>query len=92
MEEKQGPGTMRTRLRAAVKLRHAGLGEMLLYTRDISDSGAYLMAEGQSLPGLGERVEVQVQGLPGEPAPVVPMRVARVDYNGIGLVFIDGEL
>lgn len=91
MDTEQRRKTVRTRLRAAVKLRHRELGEMLLYTRDISDSGAYLLADGQALPGIGELVEVQVQGLPGEPAPVVPMQVARVDGEGIGLVFLDRD-
>ena len=91
MDSEQRRKTVRTRLRAAVKVRHAGLGELLLYTRDISDGGAYLLGDGQALPGVGELVEVQVQGLPGEPAPVVPMRVARADRDGIGLVFLDRE-
>lgn len=91
MTEDQRRKTVRTRLRAEVRLRHGELGEMLVYTRDISDSGAFVLAGGQKLPGVGELVEVQVQGLPGEPAPVVPMRVVRVDGEGIGLVFLEPE-
>ncbi len=82
---------IRTRLRAAVTLRHPELGDVAAYTRDISDGGAYVLSgAGQPLPKLGDVVEVQVQGLPGGEAPVVRMRVVRIDPNGIGLQFIDG--
>lgn len=82
----------RTRLRAEVKLNHPVVGEQRAHTRDISEGGAYVLNEGLILPALGEIIEVQVQGLPGEEAPVVRMRVARIDREGIGLEFLkDGE-
>jgi energy-converting hydrogenase Eha subunit E len=34
-------------------------------------------------------VEVQVQGLPGEAAPVVKMKVMRIDKEGVALQFLD---
>ncbi len=80
---------IRTRLRAAVKLTHPQIGDVSTHTRDISDDGAFVYAEGQMLPALGEIVEVQVQGLPGGDAPVVRMRVVRIDKEGIGLQFVD---
>ncbi len=79
----------RTRLRAEVKLNHPVAGEQLAHTRDISEGGAYVLNEGLTLPALGEIIEVQVQGLPGEAAPVVRMKVVRVDREGIGLEFLD---
>ena len=82
----------RTRLRAEVKLNHPAVGEQRAHTRDISEGGAYLVNEGLVLPALGEIIEVQVQGLPGEAAPVVRMRVVRIDREGVGLEFLkDGE-
>lgn len=79
----------RTRLRAAVKLNHPAVGEQLSHTRDISEGGAYVLNEGITLPSLGDVIEVQVQGMPGDEAPVVRMKVVRVDREGIGLEFID---
>ena len=80
---------VRTRLRTEVRLTHPEIGDVSAHTRDISDGGAYVYAEGQLLPALGEIVEVQVQGLPGGDAPVVRMRVVRIDKEGIGLQFVD---
>jgi hypothetical protein len=83
---------VRTRLRASVKLRHPELGDIVTHTRDISDGGAYVVhRDGQTLPALGEVVEVQVQDLGGGDAPVVPMRVVRADAHGIGLEFLHGD-
>jgi hypothetical protein len=83
---------IRTRLRAAVKLRHPELGDIVTHTRDISDGGAYVVhSDGQALPAPGEVVEVQVQELGGGDAPRVLMRVVRSDANGIGLEFLHGE-
>ena len=78
----------RTRLRAEVKLKHPKVGEQLSHTRDISEGGAFVLNEGITLPALGEIIEVQVQGLPGESAPVVRMKVVRIDREGIGLEFL----
>lgn len=79
----------RTRLRAEVKLSHPKVGEQHSHTRDISEGGAFILAEGIILPEIGDVVEVQVQGLPGEAAPVVPMKVVRIDKDGIALQFMD---
>ncbi len=78
----------RTRLRAEVKLKHAEVGEQHAHTRDISEGGAFVLNEGITLPALGEIIEVQVQGLPGEAAPIVRMKVVRIDRDGIGLAFL----
>lgn len=80
---------VRTKLRAAVKLTQPGVGEFTLHTRDISDSGAYVFCEPDSRAQVGDVVEVQVQGLPGGDAPVVRMRVVRLDDTGMGLEFVD---
>jgi len=81
----------RTRLRAEVKLSHPKVGEQHSHTRDISEGGAFIMAEGIVLPEIGDVVEVQVQGLPGEAAPVVRMKVVRIDKEGVALEFLDSE-
>ena len=81
-------GTIRTGLRAAVKLTHPEVGDLNLHTRDISDTGAYILSEGQSTPEIGEIVQVQVQGIGGGDAPLVKMRVVRLDDDGMGLEFV----
>lgn len=78
----------RTRLRAEVKLAHPEGGEQHSHTRDISEGGAFIFREGIAAPRIGDIVEVQVEGLPGEAAPIVPMRVVRLDKDGIGLEFL----
>jgi len=91
MEKSNGPRAPRTRVRVAVTVKHPQVGEQRSHTRDISGDGAFVLGEGITLPGLGEIVEVQVQDLPGEPAPIVRMRVTRIDKDGMGLEFIDLE-
>lgn len=81
----------RTRLRAEVKLSHPKVGEQRSHTRDISEGGAFILGEGIVLPEIGDVVEVQVQGLPGEAAPVVKMKVMRIDKDGVALQFLDHE-
>lgn len=80
-------GNPRTRLRAEVKVNHPNAGEIQAHTRDISDSGAFVFANGHDI-AIGDVVEVQVQGLPGGDAPVVKMRIARLDNDGMGLEFV----
>ena len=83
--------SVRTKLRADVKLSHPEVGDLSLHTGDISDGGAYILAEGNDLPQVGETVMVQVQGMGGGDAPLVKMRIVRVDKTGIGLEFINDE-
>jgi hypothetical protein len=81
----------RTRLRAEVKLSHPRVGEQRSHTRDISEGGAFILSEGIVLPEIGDVVEVQVQGLAGESAPVVKMKVMRIDKEGVALQFVDDD-
>lgn len=84
---------VRNKLRAEVKLSHPQVGDLKLHTRDISESGAYVFAEGSDLPAVGEIVEVQVQGLGGGvPGPVVSMQIVRFDSEGIGLKFLEQDI
>lgn len=78
----------RTKFRAAVKVSHPEMGDIEAHTSDISESGAFVNVEGYSLPAIGEVLSVQVQGMGDGDAPVVLMRIARIDADGIGLEFI----
>ena len=80
--------SVRTNLRAEVTLNHPDVGELNLHTGDISDTGAYILGEGEELPAVGETVIVQVQGVGGGEAPKIAMRIVRIDNSGIGLEFV----
>ena len=79
---------VRTPLRAGVKLSHPKVGELELYTGNISDTGAYILTGENRSPLIGEVVSVQVTGMGGGDAPLVKMRVVRSDSKGIGLEFV----
>jgi ribosomal protein S12 len=81
--------SIRTKLQAKVRLSHPEVGDVHLHTSDISDGGAYILSDGNPLPEVGEVVEVQVQGIGSGEAPVVKMRIVRIDNQGVGLEFID---
>lgn len=92
MNDKNKRDHIRTKLRAEVKLSHPEVGDLKLHTGDISDGGAYIFSEGNEVPKVGELVNVQVQGIGGGDAPVVKMRVVRLDTSGLGLEFVrDGD-
>lgn len=77
----------RTPLKVQLRLDHPVHGQMLVTTRDISDSGVFVVIDdAQRLLQIGERVSGQVQGLPIE-APVVQMEVVRFEPSGVALVF-----
>jgi hypothetical protein len=72
---------------AKVKVVHPELGEFLFSTRDISDGGVFIIVDGQAFePNIGDKVTVQVQGLP-VPAPVLDMLIVRKTNDGLGLQF-----
>lgn len=78
---------IRTAMSAKVKVTHPQLGEFVFSTRDISDGGVFIDVEEQEFaPEVGDRVAVQVQGLP-IPAPVLDMVVVRKTPEGYGLQF-----
>lgn len=78
---------MRTAMSAKVKVVHERCGEFVFSTRDISDGGVFIVLNDEPFtPELGDKVAVQVQGLP-IPAPVLDMVVVRKTVDGFGLQF-----
>jgi hypothetical protein len=74
---------------AKVKVTHEQLGEFVFSTRDISDGGVFIVVDNEPFtPELGDKVKVQVQGLPVE-APVLDMVVVRNTIDGFGFQFGD---
>ncbi|MBL3557113.1 MULTISPECIES: PilZ domain-containing protein [Marinobacter] len=79
----------RTAMSAKVRVTHEELGEFVFSTRDISDGGVFIVVDTEPFePTIGDRVQVQVQGLP-VPAPVLDMVVVRKTNDGFGLQFAD---
>ncbi|MEE3170606.1 MAG: PilZ domain-containing protein [Pseudomonadota bacterium] len=78
---------IRTAMSAKVKVVHGELGEFVFSTRDISDGGVFVVVDAEPFaPEIGDRVTVQVQGLP-VPAPILQMVVVRKTNDGYGLQF-----
>ncbi len=77
----------RTPLKVQLRIDHPVHGQMLVTTRDISESGVFVVIDdAQRLLQIGEIVSGQVQGLP-IPAPVVQMEVVRFEPSGVALIF-----
>ncbi|HTN33884.1 MAG TPA: PilZ domain-containing protein [Marinobacter sp.] len=82
---------IRTAMSAKVKVNHPGFGEFVFSTRDISDGGVFVVVDTEPFsPVMGDKVTVQVQGLP-VPAPMLNMVVVRKTNDGYGLQFDEGE-
>ncbi len=80
---------LRTPLRVDFKIWREGAEERLVKTRDISDGGVYLITEGfDDVPPVGTLLKGQVQGLM-EDAPVVTLKIVRLEPLGMGLQFIE---
>jgi len=77
----------RTPLKVQLRIDHPLHGQMMVTTRDISESGVFVVIDdAQRLLQIGEVVSGQVQGLPIE-APVVQMQVVRFEPSGVALIF-----
>lgn len=77
----------RTPFKVRIRIEHPRHGQMLVHTRDISDTGVFvILDDARQLLQIGEVVSGQVQDLPIE-APVVLMEVVRFEAAGMGLRF-----
>ena len=80
--------SIRTKLTTRIRITHESIGEIETVTRDISNTGVFLVMENFELLEIGTIVKGQVLDLPEE-APVVSMEVVRYAPDGIGLRFVD---
>ncbi|MGY4532258.1 hypothetical protein ACVW0Y_001382 [Pseudomonas sp. TE3786] len=77
----------RSPLKVQLRIDHPVHGQMMVTTRDISESGVFVVIDdARSLLNIGEVFTGQVQGLPVE-APVVRLEVVRFEPSGVGLIF-----
>lgn len=89
-KNKNGRKHIRTPIRTKVKLGHNELGELMVYSGNISDGGVYVELTAAERPEVGDIVTIQIQGLPIE-APVVSARVVRIEEGGLGLEFVEQD-
>ncbi|WP_166261408.1 PilZ domain-containing protein [Marinobacter salicampi] len=82
---------IRTALNARVSVTHPAHEPQVFATRDISDGGIFIVVENEFSSEIGDRVQVQVQGLP-IPAPVLEMVVVRKTVDGYGLQFAEASI
>ena len=79
---------VRTPIRSRIRISHESFGSVETYTRDLSDTGAYLALSGDVALDIGTKIRAQVVGLPGGEAPELEMEVVRLEDGGIGLRFV----
>ena len=71
-----------------VKISHPDIGDKIVKTRNISDSGLFILVEPTVMPPIGDIVQGQVQGEQDD-LPVVEMKIVRTEDEGVGLQFIE---
>lgn len=73
-----------------VSLKFSEDGQLFAVTRDISNTGIFLLLDQECMPKVGDIVRVQVQNMGGgEVAPWVRMKVVREEPTGLGLMILD---
>lgn len=87
-KNKHGRRHKRSTMRAKLKMKHNELGELVVFTGNLSDSGVFVNLIANDKPVVGDIVSIQLQDLPVE-APVIPARVVRLDSEGFGLEFVE---
>ncbi|MEY4589907.1 MAG: hypothetical protein RL497_1983 [Pseudomonadota bacterium] len=76
-------------LRVSIKIAHPECGEKIVTTRNFSEGGLFIIIEPTQLPSIGTLVKGQIQGL--DDAPLVDMKIVRLEHDGVGLQYMDGE-
>lgn len=80
--------SMRTPFRSKIRITHDTIGTIETITRDISNTGVFLLMEDIKMPPIGSILKGQVLDLPGGNAPILDMEVVREEEEGIGLRFL----
>lgn len=71
-----------------VELSHPELGTITSRTRDISESGAFVILNEAVTPSLHMHIHIRVIGLPTGNGDKVESEVVRVEDEGIALKFL----
>lgn len=88
MADQEQRRSVRMPFACSIRITDKVLGEFTVKSRDISDTGVFVIAAPEHFPPLGSIVTAQVQGMM-EDAPVLHMEVVRVASEGVGLRFMD---
>lgn len=70
-----------------IKVSHEAIGEVLVKTKNLSDSGLFIVTDPKKMPPIGTRVNCQIQRN-GEEFPIVPMEIVRTTDGGLGLLMV----
>ena len=89
-ETKERRASYRQTIEARVNISHSAFGTLHALTRDISDTGMFVLLNDS--PHLPKGAHLRVQ-LPesSDPDIIFNMRVVRTTEEGVGLVFVDYE-
>jgi len=71
-----------------IKISHPSIEDKIVKTRNISDSGIFILVEPTEMPAEGEIIVGQVQGMADTP-PSLSMKVVRVENEGLGMEFLN---
>jgi len=71
-----------------VRILHHSFGEKIVQTKNISDTGLFLVTEPENMPAVGEKIMGQVLGT-ADDAPVIAMEIVRTESGGIGIQFVE---
>lgn len=84
-------GFVRRMVNARVKLVHGSIGELRAKTRDISDSGVFVVIK--PVPKLPVGAHIKMHMLDSrQPDIAFNMKVVRTTSDGVGMMFIDYEI
>ena len=78
---------MRHPISVDIKISHSTIGEKIVKTKNVSDSGLFIIVEPTEMPPIGEIIQGQIQEM--DDAPVVKMVIVRIEKEGLGLQFIE---
>lgn len=76
---------------ARVMLSHGSFGEIRAITRDISDSGVFVLVTPVPKLPVGSHIKMHMLDSM-QPAIAFNMKVVRTTSDGVGMMFIDYEL
>ena len=79
-------GAVRTSFRAQIRLTHPQVGEYEVVTRDMSNTGLYLIWKEPIEVNIGEIISVQTLDI--EDAPVINAKVVRVESDGFAVMYV----
>lgn len=86
-DERRASPRVQKLIRVSIKMSEEG--EIYAVTRDVSESGAFVLIDRENIPPVGETLRILLIDDPDEDEQEwQEMRVARVEEDGVGLFFV----